>query len=81
MVRLHYNEASRQHLLAHARAYSRTLYEGSRYGAHYTAKIKCVKTGMLTKFDPRPDESERYSSRQNTLSSKVEQVQYHWALQ
>ena len=33
MVRLHYNKAGRRHLFAHARAYSRTLYEGSRYGA------------------------------------------------
>ena len=42
------------------RAYSRTLYEGSRYGAHYTAKIKCVGSGMLTKFDPRPNESQQF---------------------
>ena len=33
MVRLHCNKAGRRHLFAHARAYSRTLYEGSRYGA------------------------------------------------
>ena len=60
MVRLHYNKAGRRHLFAHARAYSRILYEGSRYGAHYTAKIKCAGSGMLTKFDPRPNESQQF---------------------
>ena len=60
MVRLHYNKAGRRHLFAHARTYSRTLYEGSRYGAHYTAKIKCVGSGMLANFDPRPNESQQF---------------------
>ena len=60
MVRLHYNKAGRRHLFAHARAYSRTLYEGSRYGSHHTAKIKCVGSGMLAKFDPRPNESQQF---------------------
>src|ERR1700752_4690489 len=60
MVRLHYNKAGRRHLFAHARAYSRTLYEGSRYGAHYSAKIKCIGSGMLAKFDPRPNESQQF---------------------
>ena len=60
MVRLHYNKAGRRHLFAHARAYSRTLYEGSRYRAHYTAKIKCVGSGMLATFDPRPNESQQF---------------------
>ena len=59
MVRLHYNKAGRRHLFAHARAYSR-LHEGSRYGAHYTAKIKCVGSGMLAKFAPRPNESQQF---------------------
>jgi hypothetical protein len=52
--------AGRRHLFAHARACSRTLYEGSRYRAHYTAKIKCVGSGMLAKFDPRPNESQQF---------------------
>ena len=60
----------------HARAYSRTLYEGSRYGAHYTAKIKCVGSGMLTKFDPRPNESQQFKLPKS-LSSKARRVQYH----
>jgi hypothetical protein len=38
MVRLHCKKAGRRHLLAHARAYTRALYEGSRYCAHYTAQ-------------------------------------------
>ena len=60
VVRPHYNKAGRRHLFAHARAYSRTLYEGSRYGAHYATKIKCVGSGMLAKFDPRPNESQQF---------------------
>ena len=51
MVRLHYNKAGRRHLFAHARAYS---------GTHYTAKIKCVGSGMLATFDPRPNESQQF---------------------
>ena len=61
MVRLHYNKAGRRHLLAHARSYSRTLYEGYRYGSHYTAKIKCLGSGALARFDPRPHENQHFS--------------------
>ena len=61
VVRLHYNKAGRRHLFAHARAYSRTLYEGSRYRNHYAARIKCVGSGMLAKFNPRPNESQRFN--------------------
>lgn len=57
MVQLHYNRAGRRHLFAHARACSRTLYEGSRYSAHYVSKIKCLGSGTLAQFDPRPDEN------------------------
>jgi len=60
MVRLHYNGAGRRHLLAHARASSRTLYEGARYCAHYREKIKCLGSGTLAKFDPRPNENQRF---------------------
>jgi hypothetical protein len=62
MVRLHYNKAGRRHMFAHARAYSRTLYEGSRYRAHYTAKMKCIGSGMLARFDPRPNEPQHFSA-------------------
>ena len=48
-------------MFAHARAYSRALYEGSHYGAHYTAKIKCIGSGMLAKFEPRPNEPEHFN--------------------
>ncbi len=61
MVRLHYNRAGRRHLLAHARACSGALYEGSRYGAHYAAKMKCLGSGTLAKFDPRPNENQRFN--------------------
>jgi hypothetical protein len=61
MVRLHYNKAGRRHMFAHARAYSRALYEGSRYCAHYTPKMKCIGSGMLAKFEPRPNEPEHFN--------------------
>jgi len=62
MVRLHYNKAGRRHMFAHARAYSRALYQGSRYCVHYTAKMKCIGSGMLAKFDPRPNEAQYFKS-------------------
>jgi hypothetical protein len=61
MVRLHYNKAGRRHLFAHARAYySRALYEGYSYGAHYSARMKCLGSGTLATFDPRPNEKQRF---------------------
>ena len=60
MVRLHYNKAGRRHLLAHARACSLTLYEGARYCVHDTTKIKCLGSGTLAKFDPRPNENQHF---------------------
>jgi len=45
------------HLLVHARAYSRALYEGSRYSAHYVAELKCLGSETPATFDPRPDEN------------------------
>ena len=60
MIRLHHNKAGRRHVFAHARATSRALYEGSRYGVHYAAKIKCLGSGALAKFDPRPNENQRF---------------------
>jgi hypothetical protein len=60
MVRLHYNRAGRRHLLGHARACTRALYEGSRYGAHYIARVKCIGSGTLAKFDPRPNENQHF---------------------
>jgi len=62
MVQLHYNKAGRRHLFAHARAYSRALYEGAHYGAHYSAEIKCLGSGMVATFDPRPNEKQRFST-------------------
>lgn len=60
MVRLHYNRAGRRHLFEHAREYSRALYEGSRYSAHYTANIKCLGSGGIAQFDLRPNENQRF---------------------
>ena len=62
MVRLHYNNAGRRHLLAHARACSRALYEGSRYRAHYTANVKCRGSGTPARFDPRPNEDQHFKA-------------------
>jgi hypothetical protein len=62
MVRLHYNKAGRRHMFAHARAYSRALYEGSRYCVHYTEKMKCSGSGTLVKFDPRPNETQHFNA-------------------
>jgi hypothetical protein len=61
MIRLHYNKAGRRHLFAHAREYSRALYDGSRYGVHYTASIKCVGSGAPARFDPHPNENQRFN--------------------
>jgi hypothetical protein len=62
MVRLHYKKAGRRHVLAHARAYSRALYEGSRYAVHYTAKLRCLGSGTMAKFDPRPKENQYFNT-------------------
>ena len=56
MVRLHCNKAGRRHLFAHARA----LNEGSRYGVHYHAKVRCVGSGARPVFNPRPQEMQRF---------------------
>jgi len=56
MVRLHVNQAGRQHVYAHARE----LYEGSRLSVHYAAKAKCDGSGRLKPFDPHPNEHQRF---------------------
>lgn len=61
MVRLHYRKAGRRHLMGHALAYSQALFEGSRFCAHYTTKIKCLGSDAFAKFDPRPDESQQFN--------------------
>jgi hypothetical protein len=63
MVRLHCDNAGRRHLIGHAREYSRALYEGSRYRAHYAAgKIRCPGSGAPAKFDPRPNEDQHFKA-------------------
>ena len=56
MVRLHVNKAGRQHAFGHARS----LYEGSCFGVHYVAKVKCAGSGTHKIFDPRPTEPFRF---------------------
>ena len=55
-VQLHVNRAGRRHLFAHARG----LYQGCRLCVHYVAKIKCLGSGALMIFDPRPNEHQRF---------------------
>jgi len=57
MVRLHVDKAGRRHMYAHARK----LYEGSRLSVHYAAKMKCVGSGRLKPFDPRPNEHQHFN--------------------
>jgi hypothetical protein len=62
MVRLHYKKSGRRHLIAHARAYTCALYEGSRYCPHYTANMRCVGSGTPANFDPRPNEKQHFKA-------------------
>jgi hypothetical protein len=55
-VQLHVNRAGRRHLFSHASG----LYEGCRLCVHYVAKIKCLGSGAMMIFDPRPNEHERF---------------------
>lgn len=56
MVRLHVDKGGRQHMYAHARS----LYDGSRFYAHYVAKMKCPGSRTRAVFDPRPNERQRF---------------------
>jgi hypothetical protein len=56
-VRLHVNKAGRQHVFAHARG----LYEGCQLCVHYVAKIRCLGSGKSMIFDPRPNETRRFT--------------------
>jgi hypothetical protein len=56
MVRLHADKGGRRHMYAHARS----LYEGSRFYAHYVARRKCPGSSSLAIFDPRPNERQRF---------------------
>ena len=55
-VRLHVNKAGRRHVLEHARS----LYEGSRFSAHYIAEVKCVGSNRPKLFDPHPGERQHF---------------------
>jgi hypothetical protein len=55
-VQLHVNRSGRRHVFEHARG----LYEGCRLCKHYVGKIKCLGSGALLIFDPRPSERERF---------------------
>jgi hypothetical protein len=55
-VRLHVNRAGRRHVFTHARS----LYEGCRLCVHFVARVKCLGSGTLMTFDPRPDEHQRF---------------------
>jgi hypothetical protein len=55
-AKLHVNKAGRRHVFTHARG----LYEGCSLCVHYVAKIKCLGSGAMMIFDPRPNEHERF---------------------
>jgi hypothetical protein len=55
-VHLHVNRAGRQHVFGHARG----LYEGCRLCKHYVGRIKCLGSGALMLFEPRPNEPQRF---------------------
>jgi hypothetical protein len=40
--------------------HARGLYVGCRLCVHYVAKIKCLGSGTLMIFDPRPNEHEQF---------------------
>ena len=63
MVRLHVDKAGRRHVFAHARA----LFEGSRFSVHYTARSKCVGSGIPMLFDPRPNEHHHFKLPRSLL--------------
>jgi hypothetical protein len=66
MVRLHVNKAGRRHAFAHARA----LYEGSKIPVHYAADIKCTGSESLKRFDPRPNEHQRFKLPSSLLGGQ-----------
>jgi hypothetical protein len=55
-VHLHVNRAGRRHVFSHARG----LYEGCQLCKHSVGKIKCLGSGALMIFDPRPNERQRF---------------------
>jgi len=66
-VHLHVNKAGWRHAFVHARG----LYDGCRLCLHYAAKIKCLGSGMLMIFEPRPNEHQRFKLPDYCLKSKL----------
>ena len=65
MVRLHHDNAGRRHLLAHARACSRALYEGARYCGTALTTLQTLNVLVRTHwcdFDPRPNEDQHFKT-------------------
>ena len=64
MVRLHYDNAGRRHLLAHARACSRALYEGAGSGTALTTlqTLNVLVRTHFVQFDPRPNEDQHFKT-------------------
>jgi hypothetical protein len=48
-------------------AHARGLYEGCRLCVHSVAEIKCLGSGNLMIFDPRPNERERFKLPKSLL--------------
>ena len=64
-VHLHINKAGRRHVFAHARG----LYEGCRLCQHYVGKLKCLGSGTLMIFDPRPEGHQRFKLPDSLLEN------------
>jgi len=55
----------RRHVFAHARG----LYEGCRLCQHYVGKLKCLGSGTLMIFDPRPEGHQRFKLPDSLLEN------------
>jgi hypothetical protein len=64
VVRLHVNRRGRQHVFEHARG----LYEGARFSVHYAAQAKCVGSGRIKLFHPRPSERQHFQAPHSSLA-------------
>jgi hypothetical protein len=55
-VRLHVNNAGRRHVYGHAVS----LYQGAQFGRHFVGSARCLGSGRIKQFDPRPSEHQHF---------------------
>jgi hypothetical protein len=53
-------------------AHARGLYEGCRLCKHYVGKLKCLGSGTLMIFDPRPKEHQHFKLPDSLLEKKID---------